>query len=177
MRVDRNGGVMTRRADGEGSIQKRNDGRWQAAVMHDRKRHYVYGRTRTEVVEKLKELKQQHERGTDLSKKNLTIKEYLKQWLEDVVKPTKTASTSRSYEQIVSQHLIPKLGHYRLAELNPGHVQRFINGLPKKLQPRTIRNIRNVLRKALNQAISWRFIDYNAAVPVELPKAGKYTPE
>lgn len=166
-----------KRSSGEGSIQKRKDGRWQAAVMHDRIRHCVYGRTRAEVVEKLKELKQQHERGTDLSKKNLTIEDYLKQWLEDVVKPNKTVSTIRSYEQITNQHLIPKLGHYRLSELNPSHVQRFINGLPKKLAPRTIRNIRNVLRKALNQAIAWRFIDYNAAVPVELPRAGKFTPE
>lgn len=165
---------MARRSDGEGSVQKRNDGRWQASVMVERKRRYVYGRTRAEVVEKLAALKQEQQRGTDLSKKNLTLEAYLTQWMEEVVRPSHTVNTDRSYSQLVEQYLIPKLGHYRLAELNPGHVQRFINGLPKKLAPRTVRNIRNVLRKALNQAIAWRYIDYNAAVPIEMPKVSKY---
>jgi hypothetical protein len=65
--------MATKRSDGEGSITKRKDGRWQGCIMLDRKRYYIYGKTRAEVVEGLRELKRQHTRGTDLSKKALTV--------------------------------------------------------------------------------------------------------
>lgn len=48
-----------RRGHGEGSIHQRNDGYWCATVdlgwaNGKRKRKYIYGKTRKEVVDKLK---------------------------------------------------------------------------------------------------------------------------
>src|SRR5689334_13066514 len=175
-----------KRAPGEGSIQKRKDGRWQAAVMVDRKRHYVYGATRSEVVEKLKELKQQHERGRDIGKKTVTIEAFLNQWFEEVGRVTLKPRTFHRYEEIKTKYLVPKLGRYRLTELNAQHVQRFVNDLTKttfirgkttkRLAPRTVRNIRNVLRRVLSTALQWRLIEHNAAQPVVLPKAEQKKP-
>ena len=49
---------MGRRSNGEGTLFKRNDGRWCAAYFDENyKRHYVYGKTQAEVKQKLKEKK------------------------------------------------------------------------------------------------------------------------
>ena len=60
---------MKRRGICEGSIYRRSDGKWCAtlAVGYDqngkRKRRYLYGRTKAEVLEKLGELKGKHKAG------------------------------------------------------------------------------------------------------------------
>lgn len=169
-----------KRASGEGHFRKRKDGRWEGRIMLEGKRHYVYGATRSECVEKVQELKAQHSRGRDLNKKTITVAEFLDQWFEEVGKVTLRERTFHLYEEIKTKYLIPKLGKYKLYELNAQHVQRFINDLTKttytngkttkKLAPRTVRNIRNVLRRALNTALQWRLVDHNAAQAVVVPK-------
>ena len=42
------------RSHGEGTITQRKDGRWCAALQLDGKRAWVYGKTRSEVAEKLR---------------------------------------------------------------------------------------------------------------------------
>src|SRR4051794_20327705 len=60
--TDRGGaGMAKRRGSGEGGIRRRSDGRWEATVDlgrlgRRRRRKYVYGRTRAEVVAKLRKL-------------------------------------------------------------------------------------------------------------------------
>lgn len=162
-----------KRSSGEGNIRKRSDGRWEASVMHESRRRYVYGQTRREVVEKLAELKKQQEQGADFSRKNLTVETYLNQWLADVVTPNLRPRTAERYKELTNKYLIPQLGLHKIRELNPMHVQKFINALPKTIKPLTVRNIRAVLRRALNNAIAWRLVEYNAAQVVTLPKAEK----
>src|SRR5689334_2206408 len=50
---------MARRTSGEGSITKRSNGLWQAALQIDGKRKTVYGKTQREVKAKLDALKQE----------------------------------------------------------------------------------------------------------------------
>ncbi len=56
--------TMSRRANGEGSIYRRSDGRWCAGItLPDGKRKYLYGETRKEVAEKLNQLKHNVQQG------------------------------------------------------------------------------------------------------------------
>ena len=56
----------------------------------------------------------------------------------------------------------------------PEHVQVMLNQLTSAgLAPRTVRNVRAVLRDALNQALKRRRIQYNVAPLVEIPRAEK----
>jgi hypothetical protein len=48
---------MARRSSGEGSIGKRRDGTYYGTIRLDGQRHWVYGETRHEVADKLKELR------------------------------------------------------------------------------------------------------------------------
>ena len=83
---------MTRRANGEGSIYQRRDGRWVAAhyVLRPdggRDRRPVYGRTRAEAAAKLAEMITKTNAGVPLAVKAWTVEGYGDHWLRDVVAP------------------------------------------------------------------------------------------
>ena len=163
-----------KRSSGEGSPRKRKDGRWEWSVMFDGKRRYVYGKTKAEARERYEELKKQYEEGLDLGAVTQTVEVYLGRWLTDVVYTALRPRTADYYASLVKRYISPAIGAVSLKELNPQHVQRLINGLPKTLAPRTVRNIRAVLRRALNNALTWRLVTYNAAQGVAMPKVEKY---
>lgn len=163
-----------KRSSGEGSPRKRKDGRWEWSVMLDGKRHYLYGKTKQEARDKYEELKRQHEAGADLGSKAQSVEAYLQRWLDDVVYPTLRPRTADYYKSLIRRYINPAIGMVSLKELNPQHVQRLVNGLPKTLAPRTVRNVRAVLRRALNNALTWRLVTYNAATGIAMPKVEKY---
>ena len=82
---------MGRRGNGEGTITRRRDGRWEARYsVHTAdglKRPVIYGRTRSEVAEKLNQALSARSNGLTLDAGRLTVGEYLDRWLEDCVKP------------------------------------------------------------------------------------------
>ena len=162
---------MARRVNGEGTIGRRKDGIYYGSVRLDGKYRWCYGKTRKEVADKLKSLRRDHEQGINLSADKVTVAAFMERWLEETVKRKNKYSTYTSYKQIVVAHIIPNLGAIFLSALRPDHVQTLINRLTKaKKAPRTIRNVRAVLRKALNQAMRWRYITFNAAALVETPR-------
>jgi len=59
----------------------------------------------------------------------MKYKEWLKVWLENYIKPTMKDKTFCRYREICEQHLIPKLGEYKLEELEPIVLQKFVTGL------------------------------------------------
>jgi integrase len=82
-----------------------------------------------------------------------------------------SCATQVSLGFIIELYLNPYLGRILLAKLTPEDVQPMINALvAKKLAPNTIRNIRAVLRRALNQALRWWLVVFNAASLAENPR-------
>src|ERR1700674_5569945 len=81
--------------------------------------------------------------------------------------------TWRGYEHLVRLHILPTLGRVRLAKLTPQHVQSLVTQKVRegRLAPRTIQYMHSVLRAALNQAVRWRMVHYNAAAMVSPPRA------
>lgn len=165
-----------RRSAGEGSPRKRTDGRWEWSVMLNGKRHYVYGKTKSEAKTKYEALKMAHLQGMQLGTTNQRVDDYLQQWLRDVVQPSLRPRTVQYYESLIYTYIIPAVGSHKLRDLNPQHVQKMVNTLPTHLKPNSVRNIRSVLRRALNVALRWRLVTYNAAHGIVMPKIEKYTP-
>ena len=61
-------------------------------------------------------------------------------------------------------HIIPKLGHIKLAQLQPAHVQGLYAAIQASgLAPKTIRNAHGVLRAALGKAVAWGLVPRNVA--------------
>lgn len=91
----------------------------------------------------------------------------LEQWLTEGARMSVRASTFRSYSDIVRLHLVPELGHVRLAKLQPQHVERLLNGkLEEGLSPRRVQYIHAVLRRA----VRWGVLARNVATLVDVPR-------
>jgi hypothetical protein len=99
------------------------------------------------------------------------VGEFLTAWLAEKVAAGLRPTTARSYAQHVRDHLVPKLGHLRLRDLRPGHVEAMLR--PIGAGPSTVRRIHATLRSALATAKRRRLVAFNAAVDVELPKASR----
>lgn len=169
--------VKPRRGRGEGGVWKRADGRWQARLelgYADGKRKHkdTYGRTRAEVVAKLRRLHQAVENGQPLIDERRRLGEYLEVWLEEVVRG-KAPQTYRGYANNVRRHIVPTIGHIRLAKLGAADVQSLLNAKRDEgLSPRSIQYIHAVLRASLANAERWGLVNRNVAklvTPVKVP--------
>jgi integrase len=161
-----------RRGNGEGTIVKRADGRWTAAIIFDGyRRKWIYGKTRRDVSDRLRKIRSDVAEGRPVMNERLTMAEYLNRWLYEVAKQRTRPMTWRGYEHLVRLHILPTLGRVRLAKLTPQHVHSLVTQKVRegRLSPRTIQYMHSVLRAALNQAVRWRMVHYNAAAMVSPP--------
>ena len=163
---------MTRRGNGEGTIVRRQDCRWAAAVsLPSGGRKWIYGRTRKDVADRMAKVLSELQRGMLPPPENLTVGDLLKQWLEEGAHASVRSSTYRSYADIVKLHLEPELGRVRLVKLQPSHVERLLKRkLDSGLSPRRVEYIRAVLRRALNRALRWGLVGRNVATLVDAPR-------
>jgi integrase len=173
-----------KRANGEGTIAKRPDGRYVAAAFvpvtgGGRRRVFVYGRTRADARDKLDELLRDAANGIPRARERQTVGTYLDYWLEHVVKPERRVSTYKGYETMVRVHIKPVLGKKKLDELGPADVRRLLAELREKetsghgggrrhLSPRMIQFAHAVLRNALSNAVREELVSRNAAKLVKI---------
>lgn len=170
--------MARRSANGEGSIYKRQDGRWEAAISLDtvtgkRKRVHFYGRTRQEVHKKLIAAKAQADSGIALPDRQWHLDEYLDYWLEEIVKPSRRPKTYQQYESVSRLYLKPELGRTLLTKLSVSLVQSFINEQFAQVESRgqskrKVHTMRAVLSAALSRAMREELVTRNAARLVEL---------
>ncbi len=163
---------MSHRAPGEGCIVQRKDGRWQASIQLEGKRATVYGKTRSEVVAKLRALTAEAKRmGNRLpSATKLTLSEYLTEWLEQA-EPRLRPKTFERYEGVIRLHVNPGLGSIPLAKLTPLRLSRHNAELAKKCGARTVQMTHRIVHRALADAAKWGLVASNVAGLVEAPKA------
>ncbi len=173
--------MATRRANHEGSIyQRSSDGRWIAAIRTGRgpqgqlRRKYVSARSRREVVVKLRALQRELDDGLLARDSRITLTALFERWCEDVMRHQVQASTLRNYASVARVHILPSLGHKRLAELNVTDVDHLLSlKRDQGLAPSTVRRIRLVLAQCLNQAIRWGLLVRNVAVLSHAPKVSR----
>ena len=130
-----------RRGNGEGTIVKRADGRWAAAIIFDGfRRKWIYGQTRRDVSDRLRKIRSDVAEGRPVMNERLTMAEYLNRWLYEVAKQRTRPMTWRGYEHLVRLHILPTLGRVPLAKLTPQHVHSLVTQKVRegRLSPRTI---------------------------------------
>ncbi|MFI2431750.1 tyrosine-type recombinase/integrase [Streptomyces sp. NPDC018693] len=122
---------MAKRANGEGTISKRADGRYHAAAYvyrpdGTRTRKFVYGKTRKEVADKLTELQEKTRQGIPAAESTMAFGDYLTYWLATIAPQRLKPSTLNSYEGLTRLYIRPALGKKRLNRLSPADVRRFL---------------------------------------------------
>ncbi len=141
-----------KRSNGQGTVTERKDGRWEAAITIDGRRHRFYSRTKDEAETRLRQALHDHkDKGLPLVFERQTVGEFLTDWLENTVRPGSRLSTYTGYESKLRTHVLPAIGGVRLAKLTPQRVQAFFNAKQAEgLSPQTVRHVRAILRAALN---------------------------
>lgn len=167
---------MARRGHGEGSIYRRKDGRYAAAItLENRKRKTFYGKTRKEVQDKLNTALHEHKQGMLATGPQQLLKVYLEQWLEQVYKPSVKPNSYKHYSAVIRTHLIPSFGHIPVQKLTAAKVQAFYTQkLNEGAKPRTVIAIHAVLHRALEDAVKWGLVPRNVTKLVSLPHAERY---
>lgn len=169
-----------RRANGEGSVYVRSDGRWCAAVSYvndqgKARQRTVYTKTQKEAIAAKRELLKQRDAGKLLTPTKETVGEFLMHWLTTVVPTKRRAATQHVYRSIVTQHLIPKLGHIRLDRLTPEHFERVQHEALKTLSPRTVTVMRAVFSAAMSVATERGRVTQNIVDLVDGPRIEPYS--
>ena len=181
-----------KRANGEGSIRKRENGTWEARIQLGNDpvtgkpiRKSVYAKTQKEARSKLQELieKKKSQNYNQVEDDKLTLDTWLDMWLNNYLVDIKP-NTILQYESVVRLHIKPALGSIPLKKLRTPVIQAFYNDLQKKeLSSKFIKNIHGVLHRALDMAVRIEYLQKNPSTytvrprVIEKPVSSIDTPE
>ncbi|NRD08860.1 tyrosine-type recombinase/integrase [Rathayibacter agropyri] len=167
---------MSKRANGEGSVYQRKDGRWSGATYvlqpdGGRRRRQVYGATRTEVSRQLADLKAKTDRGIPASISTWTVESYAAHWLAHTAHGSLKPSTVSNYSWMMRKHIVPAIGRIRLDNLTPAHVRELHTKVAAAgVSSRTVQLAHAVLRTMLSEAMREQLVARNIATLVRTPR-------
>ena len=184
--------MAKKRANGEGNIRKRSDGRWEGRFTagHDENGKAiiknVLGKTQAEVKKKLKAAIDKSDRIDTVRADKHTLGTWVKLWFEVYSKPNLRESTARYYQMFIDKHIVPKLGDVKLTELRAMQIQKFYNDLRTGgrlreaqreknpgLSASYIRGIHTMLHTCLDAAVREKLILSNPTNDCKPPKLVK----
>lgn len=179
---------MSKRANGEGTVYQRADGRWCAQVTvvgarGERVRKTVYAATQGAVVRKKRDIERARDRGAvQTAGRPQMLREYGDHWICEVLQARVhlgqlSAVTRDSYASNWQKHIDPHLGWVRLDALTPAMVRNWLadkrvetSARGRPLSPRSVQLLHAILRKALNDAVADELIARNVADHVRAPR-------
>ena len=185
--------MAKKRANGEGNIRKRKDGRWEGRYTagYDSKTgkrliKNVLGKTQAEVKGKLKKALEETN-GLDVSKAadEYTVASWLRTWYELYAKPNIRTATANRYELIIETYTIPRIGNIKLKKLTTRHLQKLYKELLESgrihvgknqnrgLSTTTVHSVHLMLHCALDRAVKERLIPRNPCEDCIVPKPRK----
>lgn len=168
---------MAKRANGEGNIRKRKDGKWlvtfPTGLYTDKgKREYVYKYcdTQAEAREALDKLKAEKAMGVSQSKVAVKTGEWMEKWIEGKAKAQKPIkpATLTSYRNNFRIHIKPYIGEIPLKELSTYHIQRCLDAIGGSCST-FVKNY-NIIHGSLEKAIELGMLIRNPCKGVTFPE-------
>jgi integrase len=137
-------------------------------------------RAKRDCQEALNEALADLRKGTFVEPSRRTIASFLTdEWLPAVVTQGRRPGTVANYRIHVTAHIIPALGGIELQQLSPAHLNSFYRALlsegrrnGRPMARKTVRNVHNILHRALQDALRWGLVARNVASAAN-PPAGK----
>lgn len=185
--------MAKKRANGEGNIRKRSDGRWEGRYTagydpQTGKRiiKNVLGKTQAEVKAKLAKALEDSKELDIVRTDEYTVAEWLRLWYELYAEPNVRPTTAASYRRNIELHVIPHIGDIKLNRLTSRELQKFYKDLLENgrlresqkeknpgLSNSTVRGIHMMLHNALDRAVRERLILRNPTEDCIIPKLEK----
>ncbi len=110
--------------------------------------------------------------GRNIKINEMSYSDFLDYWLDNHCKINLKYHTIEAYSNIVKNHLKPKLGFYKLAQITKTTLQEFLNKVyvEKGYSKNFLNNIRKVLKCSFNYATDNEYVKVNPALNLTLPK-------
>ena len=183
--------MAKKRANGEGNIRKRKDGRWEGRYTAGHnpetgKAIYknVLGRTQAETRAKLKAAIEET-KSLDVTKtRKYTVGAWMDEWFENYAKIKVRPSSHQTYRGYIDNHIKPNIGKVPLEKLTSLELQKFYKKLlsngrverieskkqSKGLSPKTVRNLHQIIASAMKLAKEQKLIATDPTDGCALPK-------
>lgn len=131
-------------------------------------------RTKSEAIEAgVKAYNEYINVGQCVEPSKMSYSDYLDYWMKEHCEINLKYHTIQAYQNIIKNHIKPKLGFYMLSQLTTSVIQEFINNiyLEKGFSKNFLKNILKVLKGSLGYATDVvGFIKVNPSLKVRLPK-------
>lgn len=169
---------MAKRANGEGSIRKRKDGKWLVTFptglyKENGKREYLYFyfNSQASAVRELQRLQSEKAMGVCHSKSAVKTGDWIETWIEKHKAPKLAPSTLTSYRNNFRVHIKPYVGEVALKELTTYHIQKMLDSMGGSLS--LFVKVYNVIHGALEKAVELGMIPRNPCKGVAFPAEDK----
>ena len=181
---------MKKRANGEGNIRKRKDGRWEGRYTagHTAEGKPIYknvlAKTQAEVKEKLRVALEESKKLDFQKAGKYTLGQWLDIWYENYCMLKVRASSHSTYKGYIEHHIKPTLGDMPLEKVTTLDLQKLYKKLltegrvvriesehqPAGLCAKTVRNINQIISSAMDMAMEQQIILRNPTKGCALPR-------
>ena len=117
--------------------------------------------------------------GQVLAGEKTTLQEFAQRWLTEYAQVHLEAGTLEKYRYELEVKILPTLGHRKLSEIKPHHLNAFYLSLTRDgarqdgkkggYRPASIHKTHVVLSSMLRTAVEWEILDRNPCSAVKLP--------
>lgn len=166
---------MAKRANGEGSIYKRKDGKWlvtfPTGLYTERGKkayYYRYFNSQADAVRELQRLQSEKAMGVCHSKSAVKTGDWIETWIEKHKAPKLAPSTLTSYRNNFRVHIRPYVGEIALKDLTTYHIQKTLDSMDGSYS--LFIKVYNVIHGALEKAVELGMIPKNPCKGVAFPK-------
>ena len=177
-----------RRPQGDGTIRKRADGRWEARIIIGHKKDgspmykSAFAKTQKSALKELHQLIELY-RDVDLTEDcRMTLGEWLDKWLDEYMIFTIRETTLERYRSLTENQVKRFIGERQLSSLTTAELQKFYNKIKKQgrmkpnrdgsyeLADSVVRGVHMMLHEALDMAVRERLIAKNPTNGTTIPK-------
>lgn len=113
----------------------------------------------------------------------MTYKEYIDLWLTEYAQKQMEQTSIERCESSLNGIILPAIGHLKLTDIQPLHIQKLYSDLQKNgyerkgkrysYKPNSIKRLHQIISSSLNTAVQWQLIESNPCQRVKPPKIEK----
>lgn len=116
--------------------------------------------------------------GKYLDGEKMTFQAFSEIWFTDYANQHLESSTLQLYKHLLQLHILPAIGHLKLAKVQPAHLNKLYNtlsqerkdGKPGGYSPKTIKHVHNLISGIYSAAVKWNTVMENPCDRVTPPK-------
>jgi integrase len=145
-----------------------------------RRRVVAFHGTKNEAKRALAKMEERIGSGSYVDPSRETVGSFLNRWLRDYVETNTAPKTRMYYQQVIRQHVIPRLGNKKLQLLRPVDVLEaqhywLTEGWQRTkthrgLSPKSVANMNGILHVAFKHAVEWRLLTTSPMDAVKPPQ-------